>query len=69
MKAGTQERGTERGTEVRCAPRDIITIRARCLYSLDWTHPKICKMPFQCRTEAKHTYLFTKDDLKGLMSK
>ena len=28
--------GTERGTEVRCGPR------AR----LDWTHPKICKMPF-----------------------
>ena len=27
---------------------------------VDWTHPKICKMPFQCRTEAKHTYLFTK---------
>ena len=30
------ERGTERGTGVRCGPR------AR----LDWTHPKICKMPF-----------------------
>ena len=28
--------GMERGTEVRCGPR------AR----LDWTHPKICKMPF-----------------------
>ena len=30
------ERGTERGTEVRCGQR------AR----LDWTHPKICKMHF-----------------------
>ena len=53
VKAGTQERGTERGTEVRR------------LYSLDWSGldspPKICKIPnFQCRTEAKHTYFFTK---------
>ena len=39
MKAGTQERGTERGTEVKCGPRAIITctVRAGRLYSLDWT--------------------------------
>ena len=37
MKAGTQERGTERGTEVKCGLRAIITctVRAGRLYSLD----------------------------------
>ena len=61
MKAGTQERGTERGTEVKCGPRAIITctVRAGRLYSLDWTG-LTQKSVFQCRTEAKHTYLFTK---------
>ena len=46
------ERRTERGTEVRCGPR------AR----LDWTRltQKSVKCLFQWRTEAKHTYLFTK---------
>ena len=46
------ERGTWNGSKIRA-------VRFHH-YSLDWTHPKICKMPFQCRTEAKHTYLFTK---------
>ena len=41
------ERRTERGTEVRCGPRAGLTQKSvKCL--------------FQCRTEAKHTYLFTK---------
>ena len=41
------ERGTERGTEVRCGPRAGLPQKSvKCL--------------FQCRTEAKHTYLFTK---------
>ena len=60
MKAGMQEHGTERGAEVRCGPRAIIIVRT---YSLDWwtglTHKSV-KCLFQCRTEAKHTYLFTK---------
>ena len=70
VKAGTQERrtdhgtdrgtdrGTERGTEVKCGPRAIITctVRAGRLYSLDWTG-LTQKSVFQCRTEAKHTYL------------
>ena len=61
VKAGTQERGTERGTEVKCGPRAIITctVRAGRLYSLDWTG-LTQKSVLQCRTEAKHTYLFTK---------
>ena len=55
------ERGTERGTEVKCGPRAIITctVRAGRLYSLDWTgltQKSVC----QCRTEAKHTYLSLK---------
>ena len=56
MKAGTQERGTERGTEVKCGPRAFITctVRAGRLYSLDWTG-LTQKSVFQCRTEAKHT--------------
>ena len=33
------------------------TRRASLFTGLDWTHPKSI---FQCRTEAKHTYLFTK---------
>ena len=37
VKAGTQERGTERGTEVKCGPRAIIT----CTYAqgvfIHWT--------------------------------
>ena len=55
------ERGTERGTEVKCGPRAIITctVRAGRLYSLDWTG-LTQKSVFQCRTEAKHTNLFTK---------
>ena len=59
VKAGTQERGTERGTEVKCGPCAIVTRRASCLYSLDRTG-LTQKSVFQCRTEAKHTYLFTK---------
>ena len=57
VKAGMQERGTE----VKCGPRAIITctVRAGRLYSLDWTG-LTQKSVFQCRTEAKHTYLFTK---------
>ena len=51
VKAGTRN-GTRNGSKIRAARFHH--------YSLDWTHPKICKMPFQCRTEAKHTYLFTK---------
>ena len=63
MKAGTQESGTERGTEVRCGPRAIITVRTGHLYwwtGLEWTGltQKSVKCLFQCRTEAKHTYLF-----------
>ena len=57
------ERGTERGTEVKCRPRAIVTVRARAsLFTglVDWTHPKSVRCLFQCRTEAKHTYLFTK---------
>ena len=56
VKAGTQERGTERGTEVKCGPRAIITctVRAGRLYSLDWTG-LTQKSVFQCRTEANHT--------------
>ena len=42
VKAGTQERGTERGTEVKCGPRAIITRRASLFTGQDWTHPKIC---------------------------
>ena len=56
------ECGTERGTEVNCGPRAIITVRAGRLYSLDWTGltQKSVRCLFQCRTEAKHTYLFAK---------
>ena len=56
------ERGTERGMEVNCGPRAIITVRAGRLYSLDWTGltQKFLRCLFQCRTEAKHTYLFAK---------
>ena len=53
--AGTRNgtrNGTWNGSKIRAARFHH--------YSPDWTHPKICKMPFQCRTEAKHTYLFTK---------
>ena len=52
----------ERGTEVNCGPRAIITVRAGRLYSLDWTGltQKSVRCLFQCRTEAKHTYLFAK---------
>ena len=42
VKAGTQERGTERGTEVKCGPRAIITRRASLFTGMDWTYPKIC---------------------------
>ena len=56
------ERGTERGTEVNCGPRAIITVRAGRLYLLDWTGltQKSVRCLFQCRTEAKYTYLFAK---------
>ena len=55
------ERGMERETQVKCGPRAIITctVRAGRLYSLDWTG-LTQKSVFQCRTEAKHTYVFTK---------
>ena len=57
-----ESRNTERGTEVNCGPRAIITVRAGRLYSLDWTGltQKSVRCLFQCRTEAKHTYLFAK---------
>ena len=57
-----ESQNAERGTEVKCGPCAIITVRAGRLYSLDWwtglDSPK--NLQNQCRTEAKHTYLFTK---------
>ena len=62
VKAGTQNgtrNGTRNGSKMRAARYHHLhrTRRASLFTGLDWTHPKIC---FQCRTEAKHTYLFIK---------
>ena len=56
------ERGTERGTEVKCGPRAIYHHRTRraSLFTglVDWTGltQKSVRCLFQCRTEAKHTH-------------
>ena len=49
-----ESRNAERGTEVKCGPRAIITVRARRLYSLT---QKSVRCLFQCRTAAKHTFI------------
>ena len=59
------ERGTERGTEVKMwAARYHHRTRRASLFTglVDWTGltQKSVRCLFQCRTEAKHTYLFTK---------
>ena len=58
MKAGTEwneERNENRMWSVNYHARHAETENG-----LDWTHPKLVKCPFQRRTEAKHTYSFTK---------
>ena len=54
QKGNCESRNAECGTEVITC-----TVRAGRLYSLDWTGLTQNSV-FQCRTEAKHTYLFTK---------
>ena len=55
--AGTRN-GTRNGSKMRAARYHHAQGLGR-LYSLDWTG-LTQKSVFQCRTEAKHTYLFTK---------
>ena len=40
MKAGTQERGTERGTEVKCGPSAIITAQGVFIHWTGLDSPK-----------------------------
>ena len=49
FQAGTcesRERGTRNGSKLRAARYHHRTGRVFLFTGLDWTHPKICKMPF-----------------------
>ena len=68
--AGTRNEtrnGTRNGSKMRAARYHHLHVRAGRLYSLDWTG-LTQKSVFQCRTEAKHTYLFTKVACIALLS-